>query len=121
MTIDHALFFTVNGPREGRESIGMEAHSAFQAFWSARKEAGDIADFTNVMLASTNNANTPAGFTLVTGERAKLHAIRWDSEEFLKLHSTLLTSFDGYACIDGYAGQGFDRHLDRLKKLMSER
>ena len=119
MTAEHALFFIFNGPREGRDTRAMEAFKAKRAFWEARKKAGDIANAELVMLASTGNQNMPAGFFLVTGERSKLQDLRWNNEEFLNLHTALMMTMNGYACIDGYTGQAFDRHLERLTKLMT--
>jgi len=120
MTVDHALFFIFNGPQAGREPQAMEAFGATKAFWSKRKEAGDIAGFETVMLSSTGNSNMPAGFLLVTGERSKLQDLRWNDEEFLGLHSMSVVSMQGYACIDGYAGAGFDKHMERIAKLMKQ-
>jgi hypothetical protein len=119
MTADHALFFIFDGPREGREARAMEAFNAKKTFWEKHKDAGDIANVQLVMLASTGNQNMPAGFFLVSGERSKLQDLRWNSEEFLNLHTVLMTSMNGYACIDGYTGQAFDKHLERITKLMT--
>ena len=119
MTTDHALLFIFNGPREGRDARALEAFEAKRAFWGKRKKAGDIANVELVMLASTGNPNTPAGFFLVTGERSKLQDLRWNNEEFLNLHTVLMMTMNGYACIDGYAGKAFDEHLERLAKLMT--
>jgi hypothetical protein len=119
MTTDHALLFIFNGPREGRHSRAMEAFNAKRTFWERRKEAGDIANVELVMLASTGNQNMPAGFFLVTGERSKLQDLRWKDEEFLNLHTVLMMTMNGYACIDGYAGGAFDSHMERLAKLMA--
>jgi hypothetical protein len=119
MTTDHALFFIFNGPREGHDSRAIEAFNAKRAFWEARKEAGDITNVELVMLASTGNQSMPAGFLLVTGERSKLQDIRWSSEEFLNLHTALMMTMNGYACIDGYTGEAFDRHMERLTELMT--
>jgi hypothetical protein len=119
MTADHALFFIFDGPREGREAPAMEAFNAKKAFWEMRENAGDIANVHLVMLASTGNQSMPAGFFLVTGERSKLQDLRWNDEEFLKLHTVLMTSMNGYACIDGYTGRAFDRHLERITELMA--
>jgi hypothetical protein len=119
MTTDHALFFIFNGPREGRDSRAMEAFNAKRAFWETRKKAGDITNVELVMLASTGNQNMPAGFFLVTGERSMLQDLRWNNEEFLSLHTVLMMTMTGYACIDGYTGKAFDRHLERLTKLMT--
>ena len=119
MTTDHALLFIFNGPREGRDSRAMEAFNAKKAFWEKKKKAGDITNAELVMLASTGNQNMPAGFFLVTGERSKLQDLRWNNEEFLNLHTVLMMTMNGYACIDGYTGEAFDRHLERLNKLMT--
>ena len=96
----------------------MENFQATRAFWSARKQAGDIDGFETVMLASTRNQNMPAGFLLVTGDREKLQAIRWGNEEFVKLHTVAMMAMNGYACIDGHAGAGFDAHIKRLEAVM---
>lgn len=119
MTTDHALFFIFNGPSEGRGAQAMECFGSHKAYWAKRKEAGDIAHFEVVMLSSTGNQVMPAGFLLVTGERSKLQEMRWGDEEFLNLHTTMMVSMEGYACIDGYAGEGFDKHMARLAGLMS--
>jgi hypothetical protein len=119
MTADHALFFIFNGPREGRSARAMEALDAKRAFWEGRKKAGDISDVDVVMLASTGNQNMPAGFFLVTGERSKLQDLRWNNEEFLNVHTSLMMTLNGYACIDGYTGKAFDKHIERLNKLMT--
>ena len=118
MATNHALFFIFDGPREGKESQGMENFQATRAFWSARKAAGDIDSFETVMLASTGNQSMPSGFLLVTGDREKLHRIRWSDEAFLKIHTVAMTSMNGYACIDGYAGAGFDAHMKRLLEVL---
>ncbi|MGB8224631.1 MAG: hypothetical protein WCF10_18720 [Polyangiales bacterium] len=57
-------------------------------------------------------------FFLVTGERSKLQDLRWNSEEFLDLHTVLMMAMNGHACIDGYTGKSLDRHMERLTKLM---
>lgn len=118
MATDHALFFIFDGLRDGRESQAMEAFNAKRAFWARQQEAGEIASVELVMLASSGNQNMPAGFFLVTGERSTLQDLRWNNEELLNLHTILMTTMTGYACLDGYAGKGFDRHMERITKLM---
>ena len=54
----------------------------------------------------------------MTGDREKLHRIRWSDEAFLKIHTVAMTSMNGYACIDGYAGAGFDAHMKRLLEVL---
>ncbi len=115
---DHALFFIWNGPKEGRQAQAIETLNSVRAYWAKAKESGSITNVETVMLASTGNHSMPAGFLLVTGERAKLQDIRWNNEEFLNLHAMTMTTMNDYACIDGYAGEGFDKHIDRLHKLM---
>ena len=117
MSANHALFFIFNGPREDKQGPAMENFQATRAFWNARKEAGDIEFCETVMLASSGNPNMPAGFILVTGDRQKLQTIRWHDEAFLKLHTIAMTMMTGYACIDGYAGAGFDSHMGRIAEL----
>jgi hypothetical protein len=92
MSVDHALFFAFDGPRENTGAKALELFHAAKTFWNRKKEAGDIAFVEHVTLASTRNPNTPAGFTLVTGKREKLQAIRWNDEEFLKLHVAMMTT-----------------------------
>jgi hypothetical protein len=120
MNSNHVLFFIWNGPREGREPQAIENMNAVKAFWAKRQKAGDIAHSHHVMLASTGNHNMPTGFLLVTGERAALQQIRWEDEEFLKLHTTTMTTMKDYACIDGYTGESLDKHLQRLTSLMKK-
>jgi hypothetical protein len=97
----------------------METFNSMKAYWTKRKEAGDIAHVEFVMLASTGNHNMPAGFMLVTGERSKLQQIRWEEEEFLDLHTKTMVTMRDYACIDGYAGTAYDAHMQRLARLVS--
>jgi hypothetical protein len=117
MSANHALFFVSNGPREGRGPQMMENSNALKAYWTKKKEAGDIVSFDTVILASSGNPNMPAGFTLVTGDRAKLQQIRWEDPEFLNLHTTAMVVTAGYACIDGYTGDALAKHLERLSTL----
>jgi hypothetical protein len=117
MSGNHALFFISNGPRDGKAAQMMENNIATKAFWNKKKAAGEIDVYERVILASSGNPNMPAGITLVTGDRAKLHQIRWEDPEFLNLHTTAMTCTAGYACIDGYAGDALDKHLDRLMSL----
>lgn len=121
MATNHALFFIFNGVRNGRESVAMENHTAMKSFWERTKKAGDIDNFEYVMLASSGNPNMPAGFILVTGDRGKLQKLRWENEEFLKLHTLAISSMNGYACIDGYAGAGYDQHMKRMTDLTLNR
>jgi hypothetical protein len=114
MSANHVLFFIGNGPREGRAPQMIENDRALTAYWTKKKESGEIESFQKVMLASSGNPNMPAGFTLVTGDRAKLHQIRWEDPEFLNLHTVAMTTMSGYACIDGYAGDAMNKHLERL-------
>lgn len=116
MTVNHALYFLWNEPRS--ETNAFETFQSMRSFWQQRREANDIASFEFVHLASTRNPNTPVGFLLVTGDRAKLHAIRWEDEEFQLLHLKSMQTFSGYACIDGYAGEGLDRLFERFAKHM---
>src|SRR6266576_2239908 len=105
MSANHVLFFVHNGPREGQAGHMTENFNAMKAYWTKKKASGDIEGFESVVLASSGNPHMPAGFTLVTGDRAKLHQIRWDDAEFLTLHTTAMVTANGYACIDGYAGE----------------
>jgi hypothetical protein len=121
MSKNHALFFVWDGPRE--ESSGsriMECFNAFDGYWKAKKTAGDIEGYDTVLLSSTRNEQMPVGFMLVTGDRAKLQGFRWDDEEFLNIHTMMMMSFRGYACIDGYTGVGLEKHMERLNKLMQK-
>lgn len=118
---NHALFFIFNGPREGRESQFIEARNAMNAYWNKKKSSGDITSVESVMLASSGNPNMPAGFTLVLGDRAKLHALRWEDNDFLNLHTQSMVSTIGYACIDGYAGDELTKHVQRIVSTMSKR
>jgi hypothetical protein len=120
MTTNHAMFFIHNGPKSGMEPKGMEVYQQAKAFWTKAKQAGDIAHFESVILASSGNQHMPAGFTLVTGDRAKLQKIRWENEEFLKLHTMTMMTYSGYACIEGYAGESLDKHLQRFADLMKK-
>lgn len=120
MATNHALFFTMDRPREGHEPKAMETFKAMQAFWAQRKEVGDITNVEYVMLVNTGNERMTSGFFLVTGDCDKLQEIRWSNEKFLDLHLQLVVSMEGYACIDGYAGQGFDQHLERVYRLISK-
>lgn len=121
MSANHALFFIFNGPREGRESQMVETRNAMQTYWAKKKASGDITSFESVILASSGNPNMPAGFTLVMGDRAKLQALRWDDPEFLNLHTAAMVTTNGYACIDGYAGDELNKHLQRLMSINSKR
>jgi hypothetical protein len=121
MSANHALFFVFNGPREGKEAQFIETRNAMTAYWTKKKSAGDIASFENIILASSGNPNMPAGFTLVLGDRAKLHAIRWDDNDFLNLHTTAMVTTNGYACIDGYAGDELTKHVQRLMTINTKR
>ena len=114
----HALFFVFDGPYEGKEGQVMEVYEATKKFWRKRQQAGDIESVTFVTLASTRNADMPAGFCLVVGDRARLQQIRWDDEEFLNIHMRTMTGMRGYACIDGYANDGNDEHMARFRELM---
>jgi hypothetical protein len=114
MSANHVLFFISNGPRDGKAGQMMENRKATQAYWNKKKAAGEIESVEHVILASSGNPNMPAGFTLVTGDRAKLHKIRWDDAEFLNLHTIAMTTTNGYACIDGYAGEELEKHMQRL-------
>jgi hypothetical protein len=120
MSGNHALFFIHNGPRDGKGPQMMENSNATKAYWNKKKAAGDIDVFETVILASSGNSDMPAGFTLVTGDRAKLHQIRWEDPEFLNLHTTAMVTTAGYACIDGYAGDALNKHLERLMSLMKK-
>jgi hypothetical protein len=117
MTSNHALFFIHNGPKSGAEAKGLELFQQLKTFWNKAKQAGDIAHFEPVILASTGNQSMPAGFTLVTGDRAKLQKLRWENEEFLKIHTMCMMTFNGYACVDGYAGESLDKHMQRFGEL----
>ena len=117
MSANHVLFFIHNGPRDGKAAQMMENSIATKAYWTKKKAAGEIESFESVILASSGNPHTPAGFTLVTGDRAKLHQLRWDDPEFLNLHTTAMMTTNGYACIDGYAGDSLNKHLERLQNL----
>jgi hypothetical protein len=121
MSANHALFFVFNGPREGKEAQMMENNNAMRAYWTKKKQAGEIDSVETVMLASSGNVHMPAGFTLVTGDRAKLHKIRWDEAEFLNLHTVAMVTTQGYACVDGYAGEEFNKHVQRLQSLIGKK
>ncbi len=117
MTANHVLFFISNGPRDGKGPQMFENTKATEAYWNKKKAAGEIDSYLRVILASSGNPNMPAGFTLVTGDRAKLQHIRWEDPEFLNLHTTAMVTTAGYACIDGYSGDALDKHLERIMKL----
>ena len=117
MSGNHALIFIANGPRDGKQGQFMENNNATKAFWTKKKAAGEIDVYEPVILASSGNPNMPASITLVTGDRAKLHAIRWEDSEFLNLHTVAMTCTSGYACVDGYAGEALNKHIDRLMAL----
>ena len=117
MSANHALFFIFNGPRDGKEAQMMENNNNIKAYWNKKKSAGDIETFETVILASSGNPHMPAGFTLVTGDRAKLHKIRWDDADFLNLHTVAMVTTNGYACVDGYAGEELNKHVQRLSSL----
>lgn len=118
MSANHALFFVWDAPREGSESKAMEAFETMKSFWNRCKEKGEIDNFEIVNLASTRNANMPVGFNLVTGDRKKLQALRWENEEFLNLHLMTMMAFHGYACIDGYVGESLEALFKRFSKMM---
>jgi len=48
-----------------------------------------------------------------------LQGLRWNNEEFLNLHTVLMMTMNGYACIEGYTGKAFDSQMKRLTKLMT--
>jgi hypothetical protein len=121
MSANHALFFVFNGPREGKEAQMIENRNAMTAYWNKKKSAGEIDSFEQVILASSGNPHMPAGFTLVTGDRGKLHRLRWDDTEFLNLHTLAMTTTYGYACIDGYVGDELNKHVQRLSSLSMKR
>jgi hypothetical protein len=99
------------------ESKAMELFPQLKAFWAKAKQAGDIVNIEYVILASTGNQSMPAGFTLVTGDRAKLQKLRWENEDFLKLHTMAMMAMNGYACLDGYAGESFEKQMQRFADL----
>jgi hypothetical protein len=120
MSINHALFFMHHGPRSGSEAKSMELFQQWKTFWTKSKQAGDVDHFEHVMLASTGNPNMPAGFTLVTGDRTKLQKLRWENDEFLKLHTMSMMAMSGYGCIDGYAGDSIDKNMQRFVDAMKK-
>lgn len=120
MTTNHAMFFIHNGPKSGMEPKAVELFQQLKMFWTKAKQAGDVAHFEHVILASSGNPNMPAGFTLVTGDRSKMQKLRWETEEFLKLHTMAMMTLQGYACIEGYAGDSLDKHMQRFADLMKK-
>jgi hypothetical protein len=120
MTINHALMFINNGPRQGMESQAMEVYESIKNFWNKRKQAGQIENFLFFTPQSTGNPHMPAGFLLITGDRAKLQETRWADEEFLKLHTQSMMTLKDYACIDAYAGEGHDKHMQRFVSMMKK-
>jgi hypothetical protein len=118
MTTNHVLYFTWNRVKEGRELQALENFAAMKTFWNKQKTAGEIVHFETVMLQATGNEHMPVGFFMVTGDRAKLHALRWENQEFLNLHTTAMMTVHGYGCVDGICGDAVEKQMQRFATLM---
>lgn len=120
MTTNHVLCFSWHRPINGRESQAFETFNAMKAYWTKQKTAGNVVTCETMMLAATGNEHLPVGMMIVTGERTKLQALRWDDQDFLNMHAMALTSLHGYACVDGYTGEAMDRQMQRFATLLKK-
>jgi hypothetical protein len=96
MTINHALLFINNGPRQGKEPQALELYESTRAFWNKRKQAGQIDNYLLFTLRSRRSVDH-GDLRLLEGRRSSNGLERSCSAERRERRVTVLRGDSRFA------------------------
>jgi hypothetical protein len=114
---DAALFTGWGPPVRGREAKGLEVFGEAVAFWSQRKEAGDIASF-DVVLLQTHGGDLN-GFILAKGSEEQVAAIR-NSDEFGRLTARAGLIVEKLGVLDAVTGDAIGEQIGMYQQAIGD-
>jgi hypothetical protein len=108
---DFGFFTGWSRVNPGMEKNAMELFNSWVGFWGDMKAKGNIESFEPVILGA--HGGDLNGFFLVKGDRDKLFDIKWNNDEWMKLHMQSNMALNGYGVVEAYVENGM---MDLMKK-----
>lgn len=114
---DAALFTGWGPPVRGREAKGLEVFGEAIAFWSQRREAGEVESFDVVLLQP--HGGDLSGFILAKGTEEQIAAAR-DSEEFNRLTTRAGLIIENLGVLDAYTGDAIGEQIGVYQQAIGD-
>jgi hypothetical protein len=114
---DAALFTGWGPPVRGREAKGLEVFGEAIAFWSQKKDAGEVESFDIVLLQA--HGGDLAGFILSKGSEEQIAAIR-DSDEFARLTARASLIIENLGVLDAFTGDAIGEQIGIYQQAIAD-